>query len=93
VPRPVARRPTMLKSLLTRGHGKVVGVSAGPAHSLAVTEEGAVYSWGVSKEGVLGRGLDSSTFRLNVSIFLRDRVHLGVVDRLFRGSQGVSGCM
>jgi alpha-tubulin suppressor-like RCC1 family protein len=26
------------------------------AHSLAVTSEGAVYSWGVSKEGVLGYG-------------------------------------
>lgn len=38
------------------GAGRVVSVAAGPAHSLAVTSDGAVYSWGVSREGVLGHG-------------------------------------
>jgi alpha-tubulin suppressor-like RCC1 family protein len=33
-------------------------VAAGPRHSLAVTSEGAVYSWGVSKEGTLGHGAE-----------------------------------
>ncbi|EOD04415.1 hypothetical protein EMIHUDRAFT_453905 [Emiliania huxleyi CCMP1516] len=37
---------------------RVRGVAAGAVHSLLVTEGGAVYSWGSSKFGALGHGVD-----------------------------------
>ena len=61
---PVVHHPAWVQSLSPHnpggdGTGKVVAAAAGPHHSLAVTSEGAVYSWGVSKEGVLGHGGDT----------------------------------
>lgn len=41
-------------------HGAIVSVAAGPRHNLAVTDRGAVYTWGDGKEGVLGHGADES---------------------------------
>jgi alpha-tubulin suppressor-like RCC1 family protein len=40
--------------------GGVISVAAGPRHNLAVTDNGAVYTWGEGKEGVLGHGADES---------------------------------
>ena len=37
-----------------------MSVAAGPRHNLAVTDRGAVYTWGDGKEGVLGHGTDES---------------------------------
>jgi len=39
----------------------VVAVSAGRHHSLAVTADGAAYSWGNGREGLLGHGDEAST--------------------------------
>lgn len=36
------------------GGAKIVMVSAGGYHSIAVTEEGEVYTWGSGVEGALG---------------------------------------
>ena len=38
----------------------VVAVSAGLAHSLAVTADGAVFAWGGGEDGCLGHGEDLS---------------------------------
>ena len=58
----VIRAPAWVQSLSPYGGGdgagKVIGAAAGPHHSLAVTSQGAVYSWGVSKEGILGHGAE-----------------------------------
>ena len=40
--------------------GGVISVAAGPRHNLAVTDNGAVYTWGEGKEGTLGHGADES---------------------------------
>jgi alpha-tubulin suppressor-like RCC1 family protein len=90
---PVIHHPAWVQSLSPNGPGgagKVVGVAAGPAHSLAVTSEGAVFSWGVSKEGVLGHGAEESW---RWGFFFRDAVE--PAPRLIRaladaGHRGVS---
>ena len=46
--------PTRLPSPL--GGERAVSVSAGPAHCLALTADGAVWSWGYGGEGQLGHG-------------------------------------
>tara|TARA_B110000444_G_scaffold259291_2_gene302562 strand:+ start:720 stop:2150 length:1431 start_codon:yes stop_codon:yes gene_type:complete len=38
----------------TFGHSKVHMVACGDDHTMAVTEEGAVWSWGLGMEGILG---------------------------------------
>ena len=42
-----------------RDAGKVVKIAAGPRHSIAVTENGAMFTWGSSFEGCLGHGGDA----------------------------------
>ena len=39
---------------------RVVAVSTGSAHSLALTADGAVYAWGLGERGCLGHGEDLS---------------------------------
>ena len=39
---------------------RVVAVSAGDAHSLAITADGAVFTWGKGEDGCLGHGEDLS---------------------------------
>ena len=39
---------------------RVVAVSAGGDHSLAITADGAVWGWGCGREGRLGHGEDLS---------------------------------
>ena len=39
---------------------RVVAVSAGVAHSLALTADGAVFTWGLVESGCLGHGEDLS---------------------------------
>ena len=39
---------------------RVVAVSAGALHSLALTADGAVFTWGVGEGGCLGHGEDLS---------------------------------
>ncbi|GBG32388.1 Bifunctional serine/threonine-protein kinase/NEDD4-like E3 ubiquitin-protein ligase [Hondaea fermentalgiana] len=46
--------PTRIKGNLE--DEQVVAVSAGDAHSLAVTSDGVVYSWGFGESGALGHG-------------------------------------
>ena len=50
--------PTRLPSPL--GGERAVSVSVGAAHSLAITADGAVWSWGKGEEGCLGHGEDLS---------------------------------
>ena len=50
---PFVPRPKLV-SALAAVH--VAHVAAGRAHSLAVTEQGALYTWGCGKEGKLGHG-------------------------------------
>ena len=40
--------------------GPVVAIDAGPRHSIAVTENGAVFTWGADFEGCLGHGGDDA---------------------------------
>lgn len=51
--------PRIVRSLQD---SKVSQVSAGAAHSLAVTREGEVYSWGEGSSGRLGHGAPKSSF-------------------------------
>ena len=39
---------------------RVVAVSAGGTHSLAITTDGAVFAWGKGEDGCLGHGEDLS---------------------------------
>ena len=39
---------------------RVVAVSAGGEHSLAITADGAVFTWGKGEDGCLGHGEDLS---------------------------------
>ena len=39
---------------------RVVAVSAGSYHSLAITADGAVFTWGKGEDGCLGHGEDLS---------------------------------
>jgi len=39
--------------------GRIVGIACGGEHSLAVSEDGRVYSWGTSADGVLGHGSET----------------------------------
>ena len=39
---------------------RVVAVSAGAYHSIAITADGAVFTWGEGKDGCLGHGEDLS---------------------------------
>ena len=39
---------------------RVVAVSAGGYHSLAITADGAVFTWGTGETGCLGHGEDLS---------------------------------
>ena len=39
---------------------RVVAVSAGDFHSLAITADGAVFTWGAGEDGCLGHGEDLS---------------------------------
>ncbi|CEF97508.1 Regulator of chromosome condensation, RCC1 [Ostreococcus tauri] len=39
--------------------GKIVDVACGAEHSLALSEDGRVYSWGTSADGVLGHGSET----------------------------------
>ena len=39
---------------------RVVAVSAGSCHSIALTADGAVFTWGQGKDGCLGHGDDLS---------------------------------
>ena len=43
---------------------RVVAVSAGLSHSLALIADGAVFTWGEGKDGCLGHGEDLSDQRL-----------------------------
>ncbi|GMH81023.1 hypothetical protein TL16_g08796 [Triparma laevis f. inornata] len=46
-------------------HRNVLSVKAGEQHSLAMTENGDVYSWGSNRFGQLGLGLDGETLLSN----------------------------
>lgn len=46
-------------------HRNVLSVKAGEQHSLAMTENGDVYSWGSNRFGQLGVGLDGETLLSN----------------------------
>ena len=50
---PFVPRPKSLSALASM---HVSHISAGRAHSLAVTEQGALYTWGCGKDGKLGHG-------------------------------------
>jgi len=58
----VARRTSQLlpKKVEFLAGQHVVAVSAGLAHSLAVTADGAVFAWGGGEDGCLGHGEDLS---------------------------------
>jgi len=45
--------PILVESL---SHEVVIGIAVGGWHTLALTNNGAVYSWGRNKEGQLGHG-------------------------------------
>ena len=50
--------PTRLLSML--GAERAVSVSAGAFHSLAITADGAVFTWGKGEDACLGHGDDLS---------------------------------
>jgi alpha-tubulin suppressor-like RCC1 family protein len=53
------RVPVLVRGLSGQGQAqgrRVVAVAAGEYHSVAVCEDGAVYTWGAGKEGQLGHG-------------------------------------
>jgi len=52
--------PTLISAL---GPLKVVGVAAGMAHSLCLTDSGDVYSWGSNADGALGIGTTLSSLQ------------------------------
>jgi len=49
-------RPTAITSLVFDRHSKVIQISAGSAHAMALTLKGKVYSWGSGAHGRLGLG-------------------------------------
>ena len=48
------------KKMETFAGPRIVAVSAGQHHSLALTADGAVFAWGEGKDGCLGHGEDLS---------------------------------
>lgn len=52
--------PTMIENFAEPGD-KIASVKCGAGHSIAVTQQGAVFSWGEGFEGKLGQGLSKST--------------------------------
>lgn len=52
------KRDTVLRPALIEGlHGlKIVGISSGDRHSAAITNTGAVYTWGCGSDGQCGHG-------------------------------------
>ena len=62
----MATSPTRVETLAVAGH-VVAEVAAGGLHSLALTTEGLVFSWGRSQFGRLGR-LTMAQVRANTKI-------------------------
>lgn len=44
------------------GEQQVLAVASGDMHSVAITEDGSVYTWGVNDEGALGRPTDGDAW-------------------------------
>ena len=55
------RRQLLPKKVEAFAGQRVVAVSAGDSHSLAITADGAVWSWGRGDEGQLGHGVQQDT--------------------------------
>ena len=53
-------RGVCLKVEAFAGHQRVIAVSAGAYHSLALTADGAFFTWGQGETGCLGHGEDLS---------------------------------
>ena len=58
-PQKIALYPTRVESSDLEG-ASIVAVSAGENHSMAVTDDGALYGWGQGKHFCLGLGTDQS---------------------------------
>ena len=50
--------PTLVQGALLGA--KVIELSAGYSHTACITEQGALYTWGYGKHGVLGHGTRAS---------------------------------
>ena len=53
----------------------VVSVSAGSAHSLAVTKNGRLFSWGCGQNGRLGHGDETTTKMIREVLGLNHKAH------------------
>lgn len=58
-------RPTRLPFDFGQASGKIVSVASGGSHCAAVTDSGAVFTWGF---GLLGRGCDATSSSIPVQI-------------------------
>ncbi|KAL3780295.1 hypothetical protein HJC23_001336 [Cyclotella cryptica] len=69
------RRPHLLPEQVTLGglgDECVSNISCGCRHTLVVTEEGEVYSWGLGRFGVLGRSYTDFTYNNDIGMVVPD---------------------
>jgi alpha-tubulin suppressor-like RCC1 family protein len=60
-----------------RGRSRVVQISAGHAHSVALTDDGKPFTWGAGLHGRLGQGCHTDQpMPCSVSVFEKCRVHI-----------------
>ncbi len=74
--------PTRVEAFVLSEEQQVIHVAAGDAHSLALTKEGRVYSWGSASYGRLGLGSDNDMYKPKLIDALK------VSGRAPRGSAG-----
>lgn len=68
--------PVQLRRNLTTPLSDIVGIAAGAYHSLAVTSDGALWSWGRNSDGQLG---DGSTQEQHNPVLVRDPSGVGTL--------------
>ncbi len=57
----VVRADVPIEVAAISGHGRIVQIDAGTAHSIAVTSDGSLYAWGHNTSGQLGDGTTNDT--------------------------------
>ena len=69
--------PCLVESLLNE---KIISVSCGSIHTIAVTEAGRVYSWGFGEFGALGIGNNVTEYKpVLIQTFVKQNIYISSV--------------